>query len=183
MCAPPIIALAAGAMKIAGTMAGAVSANQQGKYEAGIADQNTRMANDQARDSIERGQEEARRYGRELGQLKGEQRNQIAAGGIDLDFGTAANIRRDTEIIGAEDYAQISKGSYERTRGYEINAFNSRSEAAAARARGKAAIVQGVLSSAGTALGSASQVRGMRRPVATPARSSPVAPGKSGPVY
>jgi hypothetical protein len=155
-------------VQIAGTMAGALSANQQAKYEAGISDQNAKLSNEQARDSITQGHEEARRYGRELGQLKGEQRNRIAGSGIDLDFGTAASIQRDTEIIGAEDYAQLSKGAYERTRGYEISAFNSRSQAAAARARGKAAIVTGVLSSVGTALGAANQISGMKRPVGAP---------------
>ncbi|MES1971780.1 MAG: hypothetical protein V4472_04920 [Pseudomonadota bacterium] len=164
MCAPVAVVLAAASTAISATGAvlGGIGAQQQANYQAGIADQNARLANEQARDSIDNTNLEAQRRYRDLAQTKGAQTAAMAANGVDLNFGSPAAIQKDTAMIGAEDIGQIYKAGNERTKGFEINAFNYRSEAAANRAKGSAALVQGIFGGLSTALGGASQAMGMK---------------------
>lgn len=165
MCEPVSLTMAATAIAAAGTMVSAVGQSQQARYQAGIADQNVKLANGQARDSIDNTNIEAQRRYREQSRLQGQQTASMAANGVDLSFGSAADVAKDTTMIGAEDVSQIYKAGNERTKGYEINAFNYRSQAAASRSQAKGAIISGVLSTASTVLGGASQVSKMKKPV------------------
>lgn len=172
MCNPVVLAAAAAAVSIAGTMYGAISASQQSKYEAGVADQNAKLSNEQAKDSIMNNQTEALRLGRQTGALKGQQQAALAANGVDIGDGSALQIAQDTAMLGNEDAAQLYKAGFERTRGYEISAYNYRSSAAASRAAAKSAIVGGVLKSFSTALGAGSQISGMNSSVSAPTMQS-----------
>jgi hypothetical protein len=82
----------------------------------------------------------------------------MAANGVSLDFGSAVDVQKDTAMIAAEDVSQIYKGGNERTKGFEISAFNYRSAAAMDRAKAKGAITGAVFGSLSTALGAASQI-------------------------
>lgn len=157
MCDPVSLAVAATVVSTVGSVTSGIGQAQQYRYQAQIADQNARLANDQARDSIGNTNLEAQRRYRELAQMKGAQTAAMAANGVDLDFGSPVAIRKDTAMIGAEDVGQIYKGGNERTRGFDINAFNYRSQAAANRAQASGAIIQGVFNGLSTALGGASQ--------------------------
>jgi len=161
MCDPVSLLVAATTVKAAGSVVSGIGQKQVLDYQASVADQNARLAEDQARDSIQNTNLEAHRRYRELGQTKGAQTAAMAANGIDLNFGSAVDVQRDTAAIGAEDLAQIYKGGNERTRGFEINAFNYRSDAQASRARGSGALIGGIFDGLGTALGGASQATKM----------------------
>ena len=67
-------------------------------------------------------------------------------------------------MIGAEDIDQIYKCGNERTRGFDINAFNYKSEASANRAKASGALMKGIFDGLSTALGGASQAMGMKKP-------------------
>ncbi len=157
MCGPAALAGASAAVGAAGQIVGGIGQAQQYRYQAKIDRHNAGLANDQARDSIETTNLEAQRRYRELSQIKGAQIAGMAANGVDLNFGSAVDIQRDTAMIGAEDVGQIYKGGNERTRGFEINAFNYRSSAAANQAKAKGAITSALFGAAATALGGASQ--------------------------
>lgn len=159
MCDPFTITMAAAtAAETIGAVTAGIGQKQQYAYQAKIADQNARMANDQARDSIQNTNLEAQRRYRELSQVKGAQTAAMAANGIDLSFGSAADIQKDTAAIGAEDIAQIYKGGHERTRGFDLNAFNYHSQAAGDRAKGQGALIQGIFGGLSSALGGAAQI-------------------------
>ncbi|GAA0335353.1 hypothetical protein GCM10009087_52180 [Sphingomonas oligophenolica] len=55
-------------------------------------------------------------------------------------------------------WPQLYKSGNERTKGFEINAFNYRSEAAGDRAKGQGALIGGIFSGVSTALGGATDV-------------------------
>lgn len=164
MCGPaaPILAAAAAAVQTVGTVVGAIGQSNNLRYEAGVADTNKALSNAQARDSILNTDLELQRLRRDQAQLSGQQVASMAANGVDLSFGSAAGVQRDTAMIGAEDAAQAGKAGYERTRGFEISAFNYKAQAEAKRAQAKGAIVNGLFSAASTALGGATQVAKMR---------------------
>jgi hypothetical protein len=146
-------------------MVSGIGQAQQFRYQAGIDQQNATRANTQAQDSIQNTNIEAQRRYRELSQTKGAQAAAMAANGIDLDFGSAVDVQKDTAMIGAEDVSQIYKGGNERTKGFEINAWNYKSSAAANKGKAKGAILEGAFGAVSSALGGASQVSQMRRPV------------------
>lgn len=165
MCEPTTaLLIASTAMSSIGAVTAGIGQAQQYRYQAQIADQNARLANEQARDSIGNTNLEAQRRYRELAQMKGAQTAAMAANGVDLNFGSPVDIQKDTAMIGAEDIGQIYKGGNERTRGFDINAFNYQSEASANRARASGALMKGAFDGLSTALGGASQVAGKKNP-------------------
>jgi multidrug efflux pump subunit AcrA (membrane-fusion protein) len=157
MC-PPVLAVAATAVTAAGQVLNGIGQSQQYRYQAQVDDQNSRLAADQARDSIDNTNLEAQRRYRQLADTQGRQQAAMAANGVDLNFGSPTDVQRDTAMIGGEDIGQIYKAGYQRTRGFDIDGWNSRSQAAANRARASGALMQGIFSGLGTALGGASHV-------------------------
>jgi hypothetical protein len=160
MCGPAAVVLpiAAAAVSIGGQLFSGAAAHNQANYEAGIARQNAGLSEEQAHDSILNTQLEAQRRYREGGRLEGQQQAAMGANNIDLNYGSALDVQRDTKMITGEDVGQIYKAGYQRTRGYEMEAYNSRSQASAARAKGTAALISAGFGAASTALGAASQM-------------------------
>jgi hypothetical protein len=159
----PITALAiTGAVITAGGMVYQGQAQQaQAKYESKIANRNAELEERSRRDAIARGETEQRNHYRKLAQAMGEARVKSAAAGLDVSFGSAANLEQDIELIGYEDSATIAENVSKEVQGYDINAANYRSEAGAALARGKAAKTASYIGAAGTLLSSASQIGAM----------------------
>jgi hypothetical protein len=159
MC-PPVLAVAAAAVTATGQVLNGIGQSQQYRYQAQVDDQNSRLASDQARDSIDDTNLEAQRRYRQLADTQGKQQAAMAANGVDLNFGSPADVQRDTSMTGAEDIGQIYKAGYQRTHGYDIDGWNSRSQAAASRAKASGALMQGIFSGLGSALGAASKFGG-----------------------
>lgn len=136
----------------------ALSANAQERYAARVATQNARMENERARDAIERGTKDAQRFQRQAGQEMGQQNAALAANGIDLTFGSAADVRGDTAMFAREDTATIYENAFREAKGYEINAANFLAERKASKMRAKGALIEGGLNMASTILGGATQV-------------------------
>jgi hypothetical protein len=160
MC-PPVIAAAAAAVSVVSSVTAGIGQAQQYRYQANIAQQNAHIAEGQAHDAILNTNLEAQRRARETAQTSGAQQAAMAANGVDLNFGSAVDVQKDTAMIGAEDMAQIYKGGNELAKSHEINAFNYRSQAAADRAKAKGAMFQGIMGGISSALGGASQISGM----------------------
>ncbi|MDH7973683.1 hypothetical protein QH494_15940 [Sphingomonas sp. AR_OL41] len=160
MCGPLAVPLmiASTVISSAGQVMAGIGQSQQANYQAQVNDQNAKLSAQQANDSNQNTNLEAQRRYRTLAQTKGAQQAAMAANGVDLNFGSAVDVQRDTAMIGAEDVAQIYKGGAERTRGYDIQGWNYASQAAADRAKAKGALLQGIMGGLGTALGGASQV-------------------------
>lgn len=161
MCAPPAIAAAATVVSMGGQFISGMSAASQARSQAVYADRNAALSEEQARTSIENTNIEAQRRYRDASQLEGRQTAAMAANGIDLSFGSALDVQRDSKMIASEDVGQIYQGGYQRTRGFEIDASNYRGEAAAQRNRAKGIMIGTAFQMASTALGGASQIGGM----------------------
>lgn len=163
MCLPAApLALAAAAMAVVGTGVSALQANAQAKYQAKIADRNADLANQSAEREILNTREEAMAHYRKIASIKGQQRVAAAANGVASDFGTAADVLADTDMLGREDVGRIYEQGNQRARGYEIEASNYSSEANAQRQAGKGALVKGLFDMGSTALSGASQYKGLK---------------------
>jgi hypothetical protein len=144
-----------------GAIYAGVRQNQAAKYQAAVDQQNAILAMRQANDARERGAREELNHYRRLSQLRGQQVAAMAANGIDVSFGSALDTQVDTAILGAEDAQTLRENTINEIQGYEINAENYRSRAAAARAAGQTALVSGAIGAGSTLLGGASQLAGM----------------------
>lgn len=145
----------------------ALQANAQSGYEAKVYKQNARMTAEQSHDAIERGRRDLQLHYRKASQLEGDQNAALAANGIDITYGSAADVRADTAMFAQEDAQAIAKGTLQEVRGFDIQGANYRSQAQAAKMRGKAAIVSGIFNMASTVLGGVQQgqARQSARPI------------------
>jgi hypothetical protein len=124
---------------------------QQGKVAQATARNNATMAEYAAQDAQRRGEEEAAAIQRKGASIKSAQRVSLASRGLDLQYGTAADLQDQTDFFTQSDVATT------RT--------NARREAWSTRARGEQMLAQGkadalnsMYQSAGTLLGGAGQV-------------------------
>lgn len=93
-----------------------------------------------ATDAKARGEEEVARYQRELAQLMGRQRTTLAAQGLALDEGSAAQVTADTKRIGETDVATIRENA--RREAFGIRS-QSEMNARTLRAGATASFIQG----------------------------------------
>jgi hypothetical protein len=163
VCVPLGVALvvASAATSMAGQFVQGQAAYTQAKYEQAAADANQKLAAQQAKDSIELTQKEAARRYREGANLEGQQQAAMAANGIDINYGSAVDVAKDTKMITSEDVGNIYAAGEQRTRGYLIDAYDYRLSGQAAKSKAKSAGLATGLAMAGTALGAASQINKM----------------------
>lgn len=158
MCEPTTIAIAATVAAAASAGVGAYSAVQQSKYQAKVAKANAKLESERVVSEIDRGSEERRNLARRFAAMRGEQRAAMAANGIDVDFGNAADLLGDTEQLYREDTSTSLTNQRDRIRGIDINVANYRSEAAAAKSRATGQAIGGVLDVGSTILGGVGKV-------------------------
>lgn len=161
MCDPTggFLIAAAAAVSAAGSVVSGIQAQQQGKYEAKVADNNAILAAQARRQAIDKGVTDQIREDRRSAQLQGAQRLALASSGVDTTYGTAADLAGDAALIGSENRQDIVTNTQRAAQGYAIDAANDRAQASAARMRGDSALVNGLFQAGGTILGGVSQVK------------------------
>lgn len=171
MCLPaaalPVLAVASGVMQASGALMAGQQANSQSKADADAARRNAALEIESAHTSYEIGKDERRDFWRKIGQVKGQNRASMAANNIEVDFGTAARIQDDTQMLANEDAISLYRNIEERTRGHHINAANFVQAAKAARAQGKAAVKASYWQAATSLVGAASQAAGYKAKMGT----------------
>jgi len=145
MCEPTTILMAAG------TLMSAKSAMDQGAASQQIANNNAILAGYAAKDAQARGEEEAAAIQRKAASLKSAQRVSMAAKGLDLGYGTAADLQDQTDFFAQSDAATARTNA-----GRE--AWRSESQAQDFRSQGEMAAYNGNMSAMGTLLTGGSQV-------------------------
>ena len=161
MCLPlaAAAAIVGAVVSAGGSIYSGMSANAQGKYEQQVAKQNAQLEERSQRDAISRQETAQTQHYRRLSQALGEARVRNSAAGLDIGFGSAADMETDISLIGYEDSATLAENANKETMGYDISAANYRSQGAAARAAGKSAQTAGFIGAAGTLLSAASQMK------------------------
>lgn len=148
MCEPTTIMLAAtlasGAIAVKG-------AYDQGQVAKQVGRNNQIMAEYAAQDSLRQGEEDAIRLRQRTSTIKGAQRASMAAKGLDLGVGTAAELQDQTDFFGETDQATARANA-------QRNAWSARAGGANARAQGDAGAQQGNLQAFSTLLSTASSV-------------------------
>lgn len=148
----------------ASTQAGNLKAQSSAlRSQARIADINARISELGAQSALEQGKHEKARLTLQTGQLKGSQRARLAANGVDLGTGSAAEIQASTDLMKEIDSNTIRYNAVRSAWGYRTQGMNH--QLRAADLRGQAGVASATASgispfgSAATSLlGSASSV-------------------------
>jgi hypothetical protein len=143
-------ALALGA-SVGGTVLSASSAYQQGQVAKQTATNNAQMAEYAAQDAQRRGEEEATAVQRKGAALKSAQRVSLASKGLDLGYGTAADLQDQTDFFTQSDVATTRTNA-----GRE--AWNTRARGKQALAMGKADSLNSMYQAGGSLLSGAGMV-------------------------
>lgn len=134
----------AGQAQAASAQAGAQAAASQYQYQAAVADINRRtaernqyLAGRNAEYVEAAGARLADDRARRIRQTIGAQRAALAANGLLLDEGSAADMQGDTASLGRMALAEIGDNTRRQAAGYRIAGVNARDEAEAATLRGE----------------------------------------------
>ncbi len=149
MCvAAPIIMMA---MSAASAGISAVSAMNQADAAQQVASNNAQMAEYAAQDAQRRGEQDAMAIQRKGAAVKSSQRVALASKGLDLSYGTAADLQDQTDFFAQSDTATARDNAAR-------EAWSLRARGQAERAKGDFAASNGMLSAAGSLIGGAGQV-------------------------
>lgn len=151
MCVP----LMAAAMVATAVSASASAYGQyrQGQASAGIARNNATMAGYAAQDAQYQGEMRAQAAQRQAAQVQGATRARLAANGVDLGVGTAADLQAQNDFFGEQN---ASNARYDAAR----QAWSDRAQQSNFTFQSHEDVMNGNLGAAGTAIGGAGQVAG-----------------------
>ncbi|HGY4928481.1 TPA: hypothetical protein ACNVCI_001215 [Citrobacter braakii] len=136
MCGP----VAVGVGMLAMSAMQAYSQNQQAKYQSAVADQNADIAQQQAQDSINRGNAQAEEIRRRNRQAAGTQAAAMGATGADLSTGNALDIFGDTAQFGELDALTTINNAQREAYGFQVQGMNAQAESRSARSNGRNAV-------------------------------------------
>jgi len=126
-----------GAVKAAKDAKKAGTAQQQAaESEAQIADYNASVADLQAKDAIERGALAESKFRSQVRGMIGTQRAGIAAGNVDVGYGSAVDVQGDAAYLGELDALTLRTNAAREAWGYNVQAGDLRKRAAIARKTG-----------------------------------------------
>lgn len=104
--------------------------------QAALADYNAKVADLQAQDAIERGAEEEGRFRSTVRLTIGAQRAGIAAGNVDVGFGSAVDVQADAAYLGELDALTLRTNAAREAWGFKVQGEDLRKRAAIARKEG-----------------------------------------------
>jgi len=104
--------------------------------QAELADYNAQVAEIQAKDAIERGAEQESNFRMGVRGMVGKQRAQIAAGNIDVHYGSAVDLQADTAFMGELDALTIRNNAAREAWGFKEQGADLRRRAEIARKEG-----------------------------------------------
>jgi len=129
-----------------------VSADRAARAETEVMNQNARNQEIMATDAVKRGGQEETKIRRRMAMLRGTQRAQAAASGLDADVGSMVDIQ-DVGMV--EDEHDVTTNALNHAREawrHQVQANNYRNAAATACAAGKNAMLGGILGAGGSLL-------------------------------
>ena len=138
-----------------------------GKYQKQVADSNAAVLDAQADDALDRGEKKSSQTMKNKLKVQAAQRAGTAAGGVDINSGSAMALTQETEYLAQEDVNQIKANAWQEMWGYRAQASDMRFQGsfAEATARQNAALtlLTGGSKAVGNAASTASNVYNIER--------------------
>lgn len=145
------VAMGASSFISANNQAGA--AEMSGAFTKQQSEFNAQMADLQAADAIRRGDKDATTLKKGAKQLIGSQRAGLAAQGIDVNSGSAADVQADTAGSAEVDALTIKNNAWREAFGYKVQALDARTKGNFAELAGRNEAKNTLLTGGITALG------------------------------
>ncbi len=120
-------------LSAAGTGLSAVGAYNQARTGKAVAEANAQNAELQAQDALRRGEKDAQEIQRRAASFKSSQRVSLAAKGLDLGYGTAADLQDQTDFFSQQDVATARTNARKEAWNLRAQRNNYQMEAAASR--------------------------------------------------
>jgi hypothetical protein len=165
MADPSTIAAGGMAANVGGSLLGAFGANQAGQansamyqYQAGIALMNENIARQNASYATAVGEVEAQQSGMQTRAQIGQTKATQGASGLDVNKGSAVDVRASEADIGAENQAITRASAARAAYGYNVEAAQDQAQATVDQMQAKQAAEAGKISALGSLLGGASSV-------------------------
>lgn len=149
MCSPALLLVGT----LVGTGAAAYSQYETGQANKKLANQNAKIASEQAADSQRRGAIAEDEKRAEIRARLGAQRATLGANNVVSTTGTPLGLLAETAQYGELDALTVRNNAARESYGFKVEGFNS-------RARGRIAAKEGTLGAAATLLGGGSQAFG-----------------------
>jgi hypothetical protein len=146
-------ATAAIAMMAVGSGFSAMSSANAGKANQRLAEMNAQVAEIQAEDAIARGRVEEGIHRKKVRGMIGSQRAAFAAGGVDVNSGSALDVQADTAKFGEMDALTIRMTAAREAWGYKVGATDMRARGELANYQGKQQAIGTIVSAAGSMAG------------------------------
>lgn len=99
------------------------------EYQAFTAETNARLAERSAQSVLLQGENQAHQIQLKAGQVKGTQRANLAANGVDLGEGSAARVQADTDMMAQADVDTAQANAVRAAWGYRTQATNYENQA------------------------------------------------------
>jgi hypothetical protein len=113
---------------VMGAQRQASAASAQGQYAKAVDYENARLSDLEAKDATDRGQLEAQRQGLATRQAIGSSRAALAAQGVDVSSGSAADVQASESAVGALDELTIRNNAAREAWGYKVQGIQQRRE-------------------------------------------------------
>jgi hypothetical protein len=143
-------------MQVGGSVFSAIIAAKTGAYNSAMAEYDAKQLDDMAATAIANGETEASRVGTQGRQLAGAQRAALAANGVDVSYGTAADIQKDTMDMTGRDMKTVRLNAMAEARGIRAKATATRIQGSQEVDRARAQEVGSLLTGGAQAIGAAS---------------------------
>lgn len=153
MCDPMTLAIAGTAVAVAGTAVTGYMSYNQSKYQQKVAKANQMRENQRIASAMDTGAIEQRNLARKYAALRGQQTASMAANGIDVGFGSAADTLGDTAQYYKEDAEATNRNTMNEIKGIDMNAANYGSQAKAAGMAATGAAISTAFDIGSTVLG------------------------------
>lgn len=165
MCAPlvPALLVAGTALSAGSAVMGGYQQAQQARFQAAQANQNAQLAKAQAAQVQDQGAQDALTQARRVAAIKSDQIATYAASGVDVGFGSPADVIVGTSVIGEQDIARQRQTTQDRAQSLLIQSANYSDTAAADKVAVGNAITSGWLKGGGDILSGAAQIGGGNR--------------------
>ena len=141
------------AISAIGTIYQAGSQYAAAQAAANVSKQNATLAEQKGVKALERGAEQSRYIRGEARRMQGQQRSALAAGGVDVNSGSALDVQADTAQRAAEDIAATRYNAQLEQWGFDVEATNYRTQAAQYEATATNALIGGAFGVGSTLLG------------------------------
>lgn len=151
----PLLTLAGAAVSAIGSYEQGQAQSKALSYQAQVASNNAQIAQEQASLATQKGEQQALAQGEKNRATQGAIASSMAANGVDVNTGSAANVKQSADLLGMQDVQTIRSNAAIENYGYRSQKMGYEAEAGLDTAEAKWAKQSAIFGAVGSLLGGA----------------------------